>query len=120
MKTIITLEEVAFFLLALVSFHYQSSYAWGFFPACLLLPDLSMVGYLAGPKVGAFTYNIVHHRAIAIMLYFWGWMTHSELWLFVGIILFAHSSMDRVFGYGLKYVTGFTDTHLGKIGKRPS
>lgn len=120
MKTIITLEEVAFFLIALVAFHLQSAYAWWLFPACLLLPDLSITGYLAGPKVGAYTYNIVHHRAIALVIYFLGWTAHSELWLFVGIILFAHSSMDRVFGYGLKYVTGFTDTHLGKIGKRPS
>jgi hypothetical protein len=37
--------------------------------------------------------------------------------MLAGIILFAHSSMDRLFGYGLKYFTGFSDTHLGKIGK---
>jgi hypothetical protein len=26
--------------------------------------------------------------------------------------------MDRMMGYGLKYETGFKDTHLGKIGKK--
>jgi hypothetical protein len=34
-----------------------------------------------------------------------------------GVILFGHSSMDRMMRYGLKYFTGFRFTHLGKIGK---
>ena len=29
----------------------------------------------------------------------------------------AHIAMDRALGYGLKLPTGFTDTHLGRIGK---
>ena len=118
MKTLITLEEAAFFFIALLAFHLQSSYAWWMFPAFLLLPDLSMIGYVAGPKTGAYVYNIVHHRAVAFVIYCIGWMIHSEAILFTGIILFAHSSMDRVFGYGLKYLTGFKDTHLGTIGRQ--
>ena len=35
-----------------------------------------------------------------------------------GIILFGHSSMDRMFGYGLKLKEGFKYTHLGMIGKK--
>jgi hypothetical protein len=34
-----------------------------------------------------------------------------------GLILFGHSSMDRVLGYGLKYSDSFQHTHLGMLGK---
>jgi hypothetical protein len=32
-----------------------------------------------------------------------------------GVILFGHSSMDRIFGYGLKYSDSFQHTHLGML-----
>jgi hypothetical protein len=117
MKTILILEELALFILAIIAFNFQSSYAWWLFPACLLLPDLSMIGYLGGNKTGAFVYNFFHHKAIAILVYLAGFYYHQEVILFTGIILFAHSSMDRMFGYGLKYNTGFKATHLGAIGR---
>lgn len=33
-------------------------------------------------------------------------------------ILFGHSAMDRIFGYGLKFNDNFKNTHLGWIGKK--
>jgi hypothetical protein len=33
-------------------------------------------------------------------------------------IVLGHSSLDRVFGYGLKYPDAFQNTHLGRIGKQ--
>ena len=36
----------------------NSSWIWFF--ALFLLPDLSMIGYLLGPRVGAVTYNVGH------------------------------------------------------------
>ena len=36
------------------------------------------------------------------------------------LILFGHSSLDRVFGYGLKYTDAFQHTHLGWIGRPPA
>jgi hypothetical protein len=117
MKTTLILEELALFILAMIAFHFQSAYAWWLFPLCILLPDVSMLGYLAGNRVGAFVYNFFHHKGLAIIVYLLGFYYHQEILLFTGIILFAHSSMDRMFGYGLKYVTGFKDTHLGQIGR---
>lgn len=76
-----------------------------------------MIGYLAGNKTGAFVYNFVHHKAVAIIICLAGFYYHQDMILFIGIILFAHSSMDRMFGYGFKYITGFKDTHLGLIGR---
>ncbi|HAJ82707.1 MAG TPA: DUF4260 domain-containing protein, partial [Zunongwangia profunda] len=52
MSNLIKLEEVGQFLLSLLLFN-QLDYAWWVFPACLLLPDLSMLGYLINPKIGA-------------------------------------------------------------------
>ncbi|RBL89816.1 DUF4260 domain-containing protein [Chitinophaga flava] len=116
MKTLLNLEELALFLLAVLAFASQSPYGWWLFPVCLLLPDLSMLGYAAGNKVGACVYNFVHHRGVAILVYLAGRYLALDWLVFTGIILFAHTTMDRIFGYGLKYMTAFKDTHLGEIG----
>lgn len=116
MKNIVSLESLGLFILSIFLFS-QLSYAWWLFPALLLLPDLSMIGYAFGPKIGAILYNIFHHQLLGISLYLMGIYGQLEVLQLIGIIIFAHSAMDRVFGYGLKYFSGFQDTHLGKIGK---
>lgn len=115
MKTILRLEEAAMFAAGWWVAN-QGGFAWWWFWALLLAPDIGMVGYLFGPKAGAFLYNLFHHKAIAIVIAMAGWWYHAPLLLLAGGLLFAHSSMDRVFGYGLKHITGFKDTHLGRIG----
>jgi hypothetical protein len=76
-----------------------------------------MLGYLVNTRVGAITYNLFHHKGIAIVFYLLGvFLTIPELTL-VGVVLFGHSSFDRVLGYGLKYSDNFKNTHLGWIGK---
>ena len=106
------------FALALLMFEQQCTLSWWWFWGCLLLPDLSMLGYLANARAGAYTYNFFHHKGVALLVFFTGtWFVYEPL-VFAGILLFAHSSMDRVFGYGLKLVSGFQDTHLGRIGKK--
>lgn len=115
MKTLIQLEEAAMLALGIYLFSLLP-YAWWWFPALLLVPDFAMIGYVLGNKAGAWCYNIVHHKAIAITVYVSGlYIQHDGLQL-AGIILFSHSSMDRLFGYGLKYEKGFKFTHLGEIG----
>ncbi|MEP6467128.1 MAG: DUF4260 domain-containing protein [Parafilimonas sp.] len=95
----------------------QLSFVWWLFPALIFLPDISMIGYAAGNESGAILYNIVHHKAVALIVYVAGFYLYNETIMLMGIILFSHSTMDRFFGYGLKYFTGFSDTYLGKIGK---
>jgi len=76
-----------------------------------------MLGYIINARVGAFTYNLFHHKAVAIGCWLAGIvMQHTEL-QFVGLLLFGHSAFDRLFGYGLKYADNFKNTHLGWIGK---
>ncbi len=116
MKTILKLEEVAMFAISLYCFD-QLPYPWWWFPALFLTPDLSLLGYLANPKVGAISYNIFHHKGLAIAIGAIGVILASSALIFAGILLFAHASLDRMLGYGLKYSDSFTHTHLGNIGK---
>jgi len=117
MNTLLKLEELGQFLLSIVLFS-QLDYAWWVFPACLLLPDLSMIGYWAGPKTGAWLYNFFHHKFVAVAVLILGFYLNNPLISLIGIILFGHSAMDRFFGYGLKFKDDFKNTHLGWIGKK--
>jgi hypothetical protein len=88
-----------------------------FVPA-LLLPDVSMLGYLGGPHTGAIAYNVAHNWFVGgIVLGLGVWLAIPALAM-AGAILVAHTGGDRILGYGLKYPTSFQDTHLGRIGRR--
>ena len=116
MKTLLKLEEVAQFVLSIVVFS-QLPFAWWWFPALILVPDLSMLGYLVNSKIGAYAYNLIHHKAVGIGIGALGFLLHDPTLLLTGTVLFGHSSMDRMMGYGLKYPDDFTNTHLGRIGQ---
>lgn len=115
MGNLLKLEELGQFLLSIILFTHLD-YSWWVFPACILLPDLSMMGYLANPKAGARLYNLFHHKLTAIIILIIGIWFHSSLLALAGVILFGHSAMDRIFGYGLKFDDHFKNTHLGWIG----
>jgi hypothetical protein len=117
MQDLLRLEEAAIFVGVVLAFY--GSFLGPEWLAVLLLfaPDLSAVGYLAGPRVGAFTYNLAHHRGLAVALYFAGISTETQWLIWAGIFMFAHSTLDRVLGYGLKYPDSFQNTHLGPIGR---
>ena len=115
MKNLLKLEELAEALFALVVFVHLP-YAWWVLPAAFLVPDLSMLGYLAGPRVGAWCYNVAHHKALAVAAGVAGWWLGQPVLLLAGTVLLFHIAFDRLLGYGLKYATGFQDTHLGRVG----
>lgn len=117
MKTLISLEEAAQFALTIILFT-KLSFAWWVYPALFLLPDLSMTGYVVSARVGAFTYNLVHSKAVAVVIGVAGLYLTNDYLVLAGLVLFGHSSMDRMFGYGLKYAKGFKFTHLGEIGSQ--
>ena len=83
----------------------------------LLAVDVSMAGYLAGPRPGALVYNLVHNWAVGVGVLALAWWLGSPPVALAGAILVAHTGMDRVAGYGLKYPTAFADTHLGRLGR---
>jgi len=90
---------------------------WLFLIPLLLVPDVSMLGYLAGPRVGAFTYNLAHTWVPGLLVLGLGIWTGSTAVQLAASILIAHVGMDRALGYGLKLPSAFRDTHLGRIGR---
>ena len=112
LTNIIKIEEIAMFGLSIYLFN-QLDYDWWWYLALILTPDFSMLGYLINTRVGAISYNIIHHKALAILVLIIGWYVKNPEIEFAGIILFGHSSLDRLFGYGLKYSDDFKHTHLG-------
>jgi hypothetical protein len=112
-------EEAAILAFAVFLNQTTMPFAWWWYWALFLAPDISMIGYLVNTRVGAALYNIAHHKGIAVVCYILGWMLASPVWQFTGLLLLGHSAFDRVFGYGLKYPDNFKNTHLGWIGKDP-
>ncbi|HEY3311126.1 MAG TPA: DUF4260 domain-containing protein [Anaerolineales bacterium] len=115
MKTLLKLEALALFVLSIFLFS-RLPYPWWWYPLLFFVPDLSMVGYLRDPRVGAIVYNFVHHHAFSIGLYLLGFYLVIPLLQLAGVILLGHSNLDRLLGYGLKHTDSFQNTHLGEIG----
>ena len=115
MKQSLKFEEVLMFSGA-ASLLYTIEIPWWVYIILVIGPDISMAGYAAGNKAGAALYNLFHHKGVALAVAFAGYGFQHEVLMITGIILFGHSSMDRIFGYGLKYITSFKHTHLGTIG----
>jgi hypothetical protein len=80
--------------------------------ALALAPDLSMAAYLAGPRVGSYGYNAAHTYAGPLVLGAAALWADSRLPLLVALVWVGHVGVDRAVGYGLKYATGFRETHL--------
>jgi hypothetical protein len=111
LKTLIKIEEVAMLVLSIYALNVLKS-PWWYYLLLALGPDISMVGYLGGNRVGAVVYNLFHHKAVAILVFLIGAMLGEPHLQAAGIILFGHSTMDRALGFGLKYQRGFKFTHL--------
>lgn len=80
-------------------------------------PDLSFFGYLAGPRIGALIYNVMHLYAPGVSLIAAALLLSlGAVPLALGGLWLAHCGLDRAVGYGLKKAT-FKDTHLGPIGQ---
>ena len=104
-------EGAAAFAAALVA--YQAMHgSWLVFALLFLVPDLSMLGYLAGRRIGAASYNLGHTYLSPAALALAALVLHAP-WLFgPALIWAAHIGFDRLLGYGLKYSAGFKVTHL--------
>lgn len=114
MSKIMRLEGFIVFLLA-IGFYYVNEFSWIVFIIFLLAPDVGMVGYVVNNKMGAYIYNIFHTYTIPLILVGVSILMKVDILLLVGLIWSAHIGMDRSLGYGLKYSTGFKDTHLGRF-----
>jgi hypothetical protein len=110
-------EGAALFALAFV-LYWQFGASWILFVVLLLAPDVGMLGYINGNRVGAVVYDMFHTYLPPAVLAIVGILTEARFFYPLGLVWFAHIGMDRALGYGLKYPTGFRHTHLGWIGGR--
>jgi hypothetical protein len=113
---ILRVEALAIFLAGVFAYLQLNGHPLWLLPL-LLAPDLSMIGYMRGPRLGAVTYNLGHNLATALLVLAVGWFAAIAPLALAGAILVAHVGMDRSLGYGLKLPTDFKDTHLGRIGR---
>ena len=86
--------------------------SWWLFAALILVPDLSMLGYLRGPRLGAAAYNAAHTTLGPFALLALGYLGAMPLLTSLTLIWGAHVGLDRMMGYGLKYPWAFKATHL--------
>jgi hypothetical protein len=118
-RTVIRLEGFALFAIA-TGLYSVSGGPWWMFFVLLLVPDVTFAAYLLGPRAGAAAYNALHSLVGPIALGAAGfYFTATPLPMQIALIWLAHVGADRALGFGLKYESGFSDTHLGRIG-RPS
>lgn len=115
-RTLLRTEGMVLFVVSL-ALYWKADQSWWLFLYLILVPDLSMLGYLAGPRVGALCYNTAHSTIGPLLTAGMGLMTGWLLLAGIGLIWAAHVGIDRALGYGLKYPTAFRDTHLGRIGR---
>ena len=91
--------------------------SWWLLPLALMLPDITMVGYLAGRRLGAHLYNLAHSTPLPAAVLALGWWQDRSLAVALALIWLAHIGLDRLIGYGLKYGDDFRHTHLGQVGR---
>ncbi len=113
-RALLRLEGTAV-LAAALALYFDRGYGWLALVLLVLTPDVSMLGYLAGPKAGAWVYDLVHFEAWPVALGVAGVLADSRLAVQLALIWLAHVGVDRALGYGLKYETGFKDTHLQRV-----
>jgi hypothetical protein len=109
--------EGAAVLVAAVAAYASIGGSWLLFALLLLAPDLAMIGYRFGPVAGAAAYNAAHTYLAPAALGAAGLALGAPTMQALALIWTAHIGLDRALGYGLKYATGFSDTHLGRIGR---
>ena len=116
MKNLIKLEEAAILAVSIVLlYRLNIQISWWLYLLLFFSPDIGMVGYLVNTRVGAFTYNFFHHKAVACLVLMAGIIQDNNYILFAGLLLLAHSAFDRILGYGLKYNDSFKHTSIGYL-----
>ena len=115
-RALLRLEGLGLFA-GMTLFYFLWGGPWWLYVVLFLAPDLSFLGYLAGPKIGAWAYNAMHSIIIPLAMLTVGFGFAPPLVLSLALIWLSHIGFDRALGYGLKYERGFGFTHLGKIGR---
>jgi hypothetical protein len=107
--------EGAMLLAVAIVLYARTDASWWLFAPLFFAPDVAMLGYMAGSRVGAVAYNLAHTTALPLALGLVGVVTDADIVTYLALIWLAHIGFDRVLGYGLKYPEGFKETHLARV-----
>ncbi len=110
-RNFLRVEGLAVLGIALGSYFTLDGSVW-LLVILALAPDLSMIGYLVGAQIGTLSYNIVHTYTLPLALGSFGFWADVRIALLIALIWAAHIGADRLVGYGLKFESGFRNTHL--------
>jgi hypothetical protein len=109
------LEGFAVFAMSMIAYAH-TGHSWLLLALLFFSPDLSIIGYLMGSRIGAAIYNLFHSYVGPAALWLAGLALRDQVPTAIALIWFAHIGFDRALGYGLKFITSFKHTHLGPIG----
>jgi hypothetical protein len=115
-RLVLRLEGLALFILGTWAFS-EIGPTWWLYAILFFSPDLSFAGYMLGSRAGSAIYNAAHTTIGPAALAGIGLLLASPIFLGIAATWAAHIGFDRMLGYGLKYATAFSDTHLGRIGR---
>ena len=111
---LLRLEGLILFAAA-IALYADAGYSLLAFILLFLVPDLSALGYLAGRRIGAISYDIFHFEGLPLALAATAVISDWSAGVQVALIWLAHIGIDRAIGYGLKYESGFKDTHIQRV-----
>ena len=114
-RILLRLEGLALAAAAIYAYQRVGG-SWWLFACLILVPDVSLLGYLGGTRLGAIAYNALHVTLGPLACGALGFLLPSFDLIQIALIWAAHIGIDRAFGLGLKYNAGFGFTHLGRIG----
>jgi hypothetical protein len=113
-RSLLHLEGAAV-AVAAVTIYFWAGHPWWLIVVLALAPDLAMIAYAAGPRMGAIAYDVAHTYSLPVVLGAIGVVTDSGGAVAVALVWLTHIGVDRAIGYGLKYPSGFKDTHLQRV-----
>jgi Domain of unknown function (DUF4260) len=118
LKRVLQAEGLALLIGGVLVYNWLGN-SWWMFAVLFFVPDLSFLAFVLGPRPGAIVYNIMHSTLGPFLLAGFSWWLGPQILTSitaaVAAIWFAHIGFDRALGYGLKYASGFKDTHLGRL-----
>jgi len=116
-RIVLRMEGMTLLVTAVV-LYVRTGDSWWVFAILFLAPDISFLGYLGGPRMGAIAYNAAHTLIGPLLLATAGILLPAHILLQLALICVGHIGFDRLLGYGLKYAEGFEYTHLSRLRRR--
>ena len=115
-RRLLNLEGAAVLGAIVYIYFFRLDGGWILFVALLLAPDIGLAAYATrNNHLGSILYNALHTYIFPVLVIAPGLAVGSELVVEIGLIWAAHIAMDRMLGYGLKYMAGPKPTHLQKV-----